>query len=523
MSDDIIGCGINYLSYDRACGLVPREFIPAYEWFLSKEGQLISRLPRGADAPELTAPIKLASQRGMHSPNYGELPSKGDGKKKYVLSVHSAGSFRAGLSRESVAYEDADLIRHIDGTWTIEYSCQMPMADKKHTDSSNAYMMNNLNDGVPVALMTKESGGYRIHGLAYVEAFNPLTRMFTLYGPVSAEKRGVRFSSFIACDIVIFGLYLAGIISIPVLARERRADLSRLRVRSTLGALLLGIGFSFGWTPCVGPIMATILALSAETGSAVAGGFLMFVYALGMSVPFVAITLASDVLLDKVRSLQRYLPALKRAGGALIAIMGIWMIVTQFPQMAAPSADQPAASSETASVASSDALSGASPTAEDLIGTETTETEDVDASGYSTAWRNVVLADIDGTKHRFSDLKGTPVYFEFWGTWCSECVSNMDAYAAVAREHNDAGDVRVISVFTPNAYGEKDAAGIAQWLAERNADFPVWLDTNQSLGTYLKLRAFPTSVFVNSDGSIAKVRIGVIGYDELEGILASLS
>lgn len=200
MSDDIIGCGINYLSYDRACGLVPREFIPAYEWFLSKEGQLISRLPRGADAPELTAPIKLASQRGMHSPNYGELPSKGDGKKKYVLSVHSAGSFRAGLSRESVAYEDADLIRHIDGTWTIEYSCQMPMADKKHTDSSNAYMMNNLNDGVPVALMTKESGGYRIHGLAYVEAFNPLTRMFTLYGPVSAEKRGVRVSSFIACD-----------------------------------------------------------------------------------------------------------------------------------------------------------------------------------------------------------------------------------------------------------------------------------------------------------------------------------
>ena len=331
----------------------------------------------------------------------------------------------------------------------------------------------------------------------------------------------------LVCGILIFlfGLYLAGIVSIPALARERRVDLSRIRVRSTLGALLLGIGFSFGWTPCVGPIMGTILALSAEAGSAVAGGLLMFVYGLGMSVPFVAITLASDVALAKVRGLQKHLPALQRIGGILIAVMGIWMIATQIPQATPTASDAPAASSEASSEASSadspDTSEGG-PTAEDLIGAETTEAQDADTSGYSTAWRNVVLTDTDGATHRFSELKGTPVYFEFWGTWCSECVANMDAYAALAREHNDAGDVRVVSVFTPGAYGERDAAGIAEWLAERNADFPVWLDTNQSLGTYLRLRAFPTSVFVNSDGSIAKVRIGVIEHDELEQILASL-
>lgn len=329
----------------------------------------------------------------------------------------------------------------------------------------------------------------------------------------------------IVCGILIFifGLYLAGVISIPVLSRERRVDLSRIRVRSTVGALLLGIGFSFGWTPCVGPIMGTILALSTEAGSALAGGALMFVYGLGMSIPFVVITLASDVALARVRGLQKHLPALKRAGGVLIAIMGIWMIATQFPALASTSAgtaEQPVVASQ-ASEAAGEASGG--PTAEDLIGTETIATEDVDASGYSTAWRNVVLTDTEGGKHRFSDLKGTPVYFEFWGTWCSECVANMDGYAALAREHNEAGDVQVISVFTPSAYGEKDAAGIAQWLADRGADFPVWLDTKQSLGTYLKLRAFPTSVFVNSDGSIAKVRIGIIPHDELESILASLS
>ena len=201
MSEDIIECGVNLLSYKRACKLVPREFIPAYEWFLSNEGQVIPRLPRGADAPKLSVPITLASQRGMHSPDYGNLPSKGDGKKKYILSVHSTGSSRDGSSPESDSYKDEVLNRHLDGTWTIDYSCQTAMAGKRATDNSNECMMNNLIDGVPVALMLKEpDGGYRIHGLAYVEAFNSLTRMFTLHGPVSAEAKGVNFYTFDACD-----------------------------------------------------------------------------------------------------------------------------------------------------------------------------------------------------------------------------------------------------------------------------------------------------------------------------------
>lgn len=74
------------------------------------------------------------------------------------------------------------------------------MAGKRQTDKSNEYMMNNLADGVPVAFMTHSKDGYRVHGLAYVEAFNPLTGMFTLHGPVSAETKGTCFYSWIAFD-----------------------------------------------------------------------------------------------------------------------------------------------------------------------------------------------------------------------------------------------------------------------------------------------------------------------------------
>lgn len=200
MAEEIIECGVNYLSYERALDLVPPEFIPAYQWFLSMEGQLIPQLPRGSFAPKLSAPIKLASQRGMHSPNYKELPSKGAGKKKYILSVYSVGGSKRFSSSQSVSYEDADMVERPDGTWTVEYASQRAMDGKRHTDKSNEYMMNNLVDGVPVAFMTKEAGGYRIHGLVYVEAYNPITGMFTLHGPVSAESRNVNFYSWLACD-----------------------------------------------------------------------------------------------------------------------------------------------------------------------------------------------------------------------------------------------------------------------------------------------------------------------------------
>lgn len=136
MAESVIECGVNFLSLQRAMSLVPPEFIPTYEWFLSMEGPLIPRLPRGDDAPSLPVPIKLASQRGMHSPNYAELPSKGAGKKKYILSAYSAGGPSIASFSESVAYEDADMIVHPDGTWTIDYACQTAMAGKKLTDRS---------------------------------------------------------------------------------------------------------------------------------------------------------------------------------------------------------------------------------------------------------------------------------------------------------------------------------------------------------------------------------------------------
>ena len=309
--------------------------------------------------------------------------------------------------------------------------------------------------------------------------------------------------------VFVFGLHLAGVIRIPFLNREKRANLSKIQVRGILGAFVLGLAFSFGWTPCVGPILGTILALAAEQGSAAVGAGLLLVYALGLCVPFVVITLAANVALAKLRALHKYLPILQRIGGALIAIMGLWLVFSQVSALGVQQRANEASQQDNQTASVNDAR-GAS-------------AGDASTEGLSGAWKNVVLTDLDGNKHRLSDLKGTPVYFEFWGSWCDSCVADLGQLHEVHAAHAAVGDVTVVSVVTPGFYGEREQDDFVAWARDNGVEVPVWMDVNCSLATHLNVSAFPTSVFVNSAGDIAKIRLGAIDRDELESLLAELS
>ena len=311
--------------------------------------------------------------------------------------------------------------------------------------------------------------------------------------------------------VVFFGLLLSGVVTVPFLQKDSRAGaLGRIKVRGVLSAFLLGVAFSFGWTPCVGPILGSILAVAAGQGPALQGGALLLCYSLGLCVPFVAITLASGAVFERLRGLSRFLPVAQRIGGGLIAIMGVWMIATQVGTVQAQSRAAQAASEDAQSAALVSEAQGV-------------HAGDAETSGISTAWKNVSLTDLDGNVHRLSEYKGEPLYFEFWGSWCSSCVADLGQLEEVYQEHAEAGDVRVTSVVVPDQNGERSPEDFVAWAREKGVKVPVLMDTNGSLSRYIGVNGFPTSVFVGSDGQIAKVRVGAIERDELESLLAELS
>lgn len=122
--------------------------------------------------------------------------------------------------------------------------------------------------------------------------------------------------------IIIFGLHFLGVLRIPLLYREARYH-THVSGASFLGAYVMGLAFAFGWTPCVGPILATVLAVAANEGSLGAGVSLLAVYALGLGVPFVLAAVAIGPFLGFMRRFRRHLGVVEKAMGALLVVTGL--------------------------------------------------------------------------------------------------------------------------------------------------------------------------------------------------------
>ncbi|MEW6674922.1 MAG: cytochrome c biogenesis protein CcdA [Nitrospirota bacterium] len=129
--------------------------------------------------------------------------------------------------------------------------------------------------------------------------------------------------------IIIFGLYVLGIIKIGFLIRERRLHLKE-RPLGYIGSLLIGITFAAGWTPCIGPMLGTILMLASQAESMSYGIQLLTVYSLGLGIPFFLSSLALSVFLSYSRKVQRYMRIINIVSGILLIIVGFLFLTDNF-------------------------------------------------------------------------------------------------------------------------------------------------------------------------------------------------
>jgi cytochrome c-type biogenesis protein len=133
--------------------------------------------------------------------------------------------------------------------------------------------------------------------------------------------------------IIIFGLHTMGILRIEWLYQEKRVQ-TKKRPAGFVGATLVGIAFAFGWTPCIGPILAGILAIAATQDTVGNGVRLLSAYSLGLAVPFFATALAINRFFAAFAKIRHHYHKIELASGALLIVIGVLIFTNRFTILA---------------------------------------------------------------------------------------------------------------------------------------------------------------------------------------------
>jgi cytochrome c-type biogenesis protein len=175
-----------------------------------------------------------------------------------------------------------------------------------------------------------------VHSLLFVTGFSMIFILLgagaTALGRVLGAYEGwiARIGGVL---IIVFGLYLLGIFRISAFSRERRLHLATKPV-GYLGTLFVGIAFGAGWTPCIGPILGSILTVTMSSADFSTGMLHLSAYSLGLAIPFLLAAAALQHFLDFFTRFRTKMMLVQRVSGALMVIIGILLVTNYFTILA---------------------------------------------------------------------------------------------------------------------------------------------------------------------------------------------
>lgn len=129
--------------------------------------------------------------------------------------------------------------------------------------------------------------------------------------------------------VIVFGVHLTGLIRIPLFYREKRVQLSAPKA-GFIGPFLIGLAFAAGWTPCVGPILSSILIVASTQDTVLRGTLLLAAYSLGLGIPFILTALFINAALRLFGGIRKYYGAIEIASGVVLVLVGILLVSGTF-------------------------------------------------------------------------------------------------------------------------------------------------------------------------------------------------
>ena len=304
------------------------------------------------------------------------------------------------------------------------------------------------------------------------------------------QKNTIFFSIIGGFLLILFGLFSLGIIDIPFLQREHRIVSFKQNKNGIIRSYLLGFFFSFAWSPCVGPLLASAILKSASAESALIGWIYIGCYTLGFIIIFILLGLFTEevlMLLKKNTNIVRYT---KIIGGIVVLYMGIYMLNTGFTSIKALE----------------------NRTLDNTTVVDNTNDENLtDIEKYS-----FTLKDSHGNDVTLSEYKGKTVVLNFFATWCTYCKMELPSLEEI---NNTRDDIVIFLVATPDIGNEGSKEYIESFMEENGYSMTVLYDETGEVVSKYNVSGLPTSFFFKPDGSVLGYVPGYVEESNLIGIL----
>ncbi|MBR5635298.1 MAG: redoxin domain-containing protein [Pseudobutyrivibrio sp.] len=341
-------------------------------------------------------------------------------------------------------------------------------------------------------------------------------RFFSGYQMIFARAGGI--------IIVLFGLYQLGFLGTNrILSGDYRLPVQFEKMTmSPITAILMGFVISFAWTPCIGPVLSSVLIMAATAGTSANGFGLIAVYTLGYIIPFILVGFFTNTLLNFFSKHKGVVKYTVKIGGVILIVMGLMMFTGKMNSITSylSSVSGSNVASEATVEEKSDVVEIPDETVEedDVVGEEPDAEE---AATEKIAAPDFTLTDQYGNTHSLSDYKGKIIFLNFWATWCPPCRAEMPDIQALYEEYQkmDDPDVVILGVAFPNYGKEQSVEGITQFLDENGYTYPVLMDTEASLVLPYYITAYPTTFMIDPDGNVLGYLPGGMTRDIMENVI----
>lgn len=304
--------------------------------------------------------------------------------------------------------------------------------------------------------------------------------------------------------VIIMGLFYMGHINIPFLQKENKIHIE-IKEMKTITAYVLGFTFSFAWTPCVGPMLSSVLVMASTSSSVLIGDILILIYTLGFIVPFVIIAIFYSKLYKFLDKIKIHLNVVQKISGVVLIIVGIIMIFSGIGK-----------SFDYVKKDSASTIKNVQNKTEKNV----QQNEDNSTKVDKTKAADFSLIDQYGTSHKLSDYKGKVVFLNFWATWCPPCRGELPHIEEIYKEYkNNSENVIILGITAPNLANEGSKKEITDFISKQGYTVPVMFDETGEIMDEYNIEAFPTTFIIDKDGNVYKYVAGAMEKDEMKTLI----